>query len=69
MIALVIDSMAYRLTPGGAMEVCDLAGVVADELAALSWERAPTAASQTNRQMAQLVHIKAALETAETSQL
>lgn len=70
MIILVIDNAAYRLVWGNVHQAAYAVGTNLNALwhSPQAWTRLdPTQVG--NKQMAQLVHIKAALETAETSQL
>jgi hypothetical protein len=62
--------VVYRLNAKGELEI----GVPGpnhpiEALQFLDWDKVAPPAKLTNRQMAALAHIKAALETAETSQL
>lgn len=62
-IYVIIGKLAYRLK-NGELQLAHIFGLQMD-----MWLDIPAVAVRTPRQEAMLAHIKAALETAETSQL
>lgn len=71
MILLIIDKLAYRLDETGKdLEFSPVFWPYSTEARFnAKWDKVPAVALRTPRQEAILAHIKAALETAEISQL